>query len=35
MIEIAESLTPEETTAVLDFLVRMREAVDAIDVAGD
>ena len=35
MIEIAESLTPVETRAVLDFLVRMREAVDAIDIAGD
>lgn len=31
MIEIAESLPPNEARAVLDFLLRMRHAVDAID----
>lgn len=34
MIQIAESLSPGDARAVLDFLLRMREAVDAID-AGD
>src|SRR6478609_861732 len=31
MLEAAESLTPEEITAVMNFLLRMREAVDAVD----
>ncbi|MDQ0755094.1 MarR family winged helix-turn-helix transcriptional regulator [Arthrobacter sp. B3I4] len=31
MLEIANSLTPEDARAVVGFLLRMREAVDTID----
>lgn len=31
MIEVAESLTPEQAAAVTEFLVRMRDAVDKVD----
>ncbi|WP_445153418.1 MarR family winged helix-turn-helix transcriptional regulator [Arthrobacter sp. Hor0625] len=31
MIEVAESLTPDQAAAVTEFLVRMRDAVDKVD----
>ncbi|TPW75598.1 MarR family winged helix-turn-helix transcriptional regulator [Schumannella soli] len=31
MLEVAESLTPQQSEAVVEFLTRMREAVEAID----
>ena len=34
MIEVAEGLEPDEAVAVLDFLDRMREAVDSVSEVG-
>src|SRR6478736_4675483 len=31
MIEVAESLTPDEAAAIAGFLLRMRDAMDAVD----
>jgi hypothetical protein len=31
MIEVAESLTPEQAAAVTHFLLAMRDAVDTLD----
>ncbi|MDP9887330.1 MarR family transcriptional regulator [Pseudarthrobacter enclensis] len=33
MLEAAESLTPDEVQAVMNFLMRMREAVEAVNAA--
>ena len=34
MIDVAEELEPDEAVAVLDFLERMRDAVDSVSEAG-
>lgn len=35
MMDVAHTLTPEDAAVVVDFLTRMREAVDEIDAAHD